>query len=78
MRVYLTMIKKIFEHFYILLFRRSGFIAYQLFLKLRSSLFKSQSYYGDVHNAEITGPKFTAVFDSRDGLSVAREYGVQK
>ena len=29
-------------------------------------------------NAEITGPKFTAVFDSRGGLSEAREHGVHK
>ena len=32
----------------------------------------------EASNAEITGPKFTAVFDSRGGLSVAREHGVQK
>ena len=33
---------------------------------------------GKSYNAEITGPKITSVFDSRDGLSEAREYGVQK
>ena len=34
-------------------------------------------YYNDgLANAEITGPKFTAVFNSRGGLSAAREHGV--
>jgi hypothetical protein len=33
--------------------------------------------YG-AHNAEITGPKFTTVFDSRGGLTEGKEHGVQK
>ena len=46
------------------------------FLK-RSTL--NTKYIGrKLYNAEITGPKFTVVFDSRGGLTEGREHGVRK
>ena len=62
-----------------LAYNRNHAVADIIIIKIIFLIFINDKFYHtEASNAEITGPKITAVFDSRGGLSVAREHGVQK